>query len=137
MRCARSIDYRPETLAWNVTANALHVVRERQAATLPFDALMVCAGATDRLMPVPGWHRAGCYSLGAAQIALKAQACAIGARTVFLGSGPLLYLVGGAIRCRPAPAWRRCSTPRPPPRPWARDCAACSRGPAGAARPGA
>ena len=87
------IDYRPETLAWNVTDGALHAVREGRAATLPYDALIVCAGATDRLMPVPGWQRAGCYSLGAAQIALKAQACAIGARTVFVGSGPLLYLV--------------------------------------------
>jgi NADPH-dependent 2,4-dienoyl-CoA reductase/sulfur reductase-like enzyme len=87
------VDHRTETLAWNVTDGVLHVAREGQAATLPFDALIVCSGATDRLMPVPGWHRAGCYSLGAAQIALKAQACAIGARTVFLGSGPLLYLV--------------------------------------------
>jgi NADPH-dependent 2,4-dienoyl-CoA reductase/sulfur reductase-like enzyme len=86
------IDYHANTLAWNVTANALHVVREQQAATVPFDAIVICAGATDRLLPVPGWQRAGCYSLGAAQIALKAQACAIGARTVFLGSGPLLYL---------------------------------------------
>jgi NADPH-dependent 2,4-dienoyl-CoA reductase/sulfur reductase-like enzyme len=87
------IEHRTETLAWNVTDGVLHVVREGQAATVPYDALIVCSGATDRLMPVPGWHRAGCYSLGAAQIALKAQACAIGARTVFLGSGPLLYLV--------------------------------------------
>src|SRR5213078_682773 len=36
---------------------------------------------------------AGCYSLGAAQIALKSQACAIGRRVVFVGTGPLLYLV--------------------------------------------
>ena len=86
------IDYRGNTLAWNVTASELHVVREQQAATVPFDAIVICAGATDRLLPVPGWQHAGCYSLGAAQIALKAQACAIGARTVFLGSGPLLYL---------------------------------------------
>jgi NADPH-dependent 2,4-dienoyl-CoA reductase/sulfur reductase-like enzyme len=86
------IDYRGNTLAWNVTASELHVVREQQAATVPFDAIVICAGATDRLLPVPGWQRAGCYSLGAAQIALKAQACAIGTRTVFLGSGPLLYL---------------------------------------------
>jgi NADPH-dependent 2,4-dienoyl-CoA reductase/sulfur reductase-like enzyme len=86
------IDYRGNTLAWNVTAKELHVVREQQAATVPFDAIVICAGATDRLLPVPGWQRAGCYSLGAAQIALKAQACAIGTRTVFLGSGPLLYL---------------------------------------------
>jgi NADPH-dependent 2,4-dienoyl-CoA reductase/sulfur reductase-like enzyme len=87
------IDYRGATLAWNVTAGELHAVREGEAQVLPFDALIVCAGATDRLMPVPGWQRAGCFSLGAAQIALKSQACAIGARTVFLGSGPLLYLV--------------------------------------------
>jgi len=87
------IDYRPETLVWNVTDGAVHAVREGQTVTLPYDALLVCSGATDRLMPIPGWQRAGCYSLGAAQIALKAQACAIGARTVFIGSGPLLYLV--------------------------------------------
>lgn len=87
------IDYRPGTLAWNVTDGKLHAVHDGQAVTLPYDALIACSGATDRLMPVPGWQRAGCYSLGAAQIALKAQACAIGARTVFMGSGPLLYLV--------------------------------------------
>jgi NADPH-dependent 2,4-dienoyl-CoA reductase/sulfur reductase-like enzyme len=89
------IDYRPETLAWNVTPGQLHTVHPSrgETATLDFDALIVCAGATDRLMPVPGWNQAGCYSLGAAQIALKAQACAIGSRVVFMGSGPLLYLV--------------------------------------------
>jgi len=87
------VDYRPRTLAWNLSAGVLHVVQDGQAANLPFDALLVCSGATDRLMPVPGWNRAGCYSLGAAQIALKSQACAIGAQVVFLGSGPLLYLV--------------------------------------------
>lgn len=87
------IDYRPHSLAWNLNAGHLHVVRDAQPSIIPFDALLICAGATDRLMPVPGWQRAGCYSLGASQIALKSQACAIGERTVFMGSGPLLYLV--------------------------------------------
>ncbi|APW39962.1 FAD/NAD(P)-binding oxidoreductase [Rhodoferax koreense] len=87
------IDYRGDTLAWNLSEGTLHLVHGGQAQTQPFDALLVCAGATDRLMPVDGWHRAGCYSLGASQIALKAQACAIGQRVVFMGSGPLLYLV--------------------------------------------
>jgi len=126
------VDYRSDTLAWNLSEGAVHVVRAGRAETLAYDALVVCSGATDRLLPVPGWHRAGCYSLGAAQIALKAQACAIGRRTVFLGSGPLLYLVAsqylqagaevaavldtapasvrwGALRgllARPALAWR-------------------------------
>ena len=87
------IDYRSETLAWNLADKTLHTVCDGEPQALPFDALLVCAGATDRLMPVDGWQHAGCYSLGAAQIALKSQACAIGQRVVFLGSGPLLYLV--------------------------------------------
>ncbi|MEC3908965.1 NAD(P)/FAD-dependent oxidoreductase [Sphingobium sp. CR2-8] len=60
---------------------------------MPFDALLLCTGATDRLMPVKGWQYAGAYSLGGAQVALKSQAVSIGRRVVFLGSGPLLYLV--------------------------------------------
>ena len=87
------IDYRPDTLAWNVTERQLHVVSAGVARTIPFAALVLCSGATDRLMPVKGWHHAGTYSLGAAQIALKSQACAIGRRVVFAGTGPLLYLV--------------------------------------------
>jgi NADPH-dependent 2,4-dienoyl-CoA reductase/sulfur reductase-like enzyme len=68
------IDYRPETLAWNVTAGNLHVVHERtQTEVLRYDALVACSGATDRLMPVEGWNLAGCYSLGAAQISLKSR----------------------------------------------------------------
>jgi NADPH-dependent 2,4-dienoyl-CoA reductase/sulfur reductase-like enzyme len=87
------IDWYADTLAWHVEPHRLHVVRNGQAQALPFDALIVCSGATDRLMPVPGWDLAGCYSLGAAQIALKSQACSIGRRVVFMGTGPLLYLV--------------------------------------------
>jgi len=87
------IDWRAEALAWHLEPQSLHVVRAGEAQVLPFDALIVCSGATDRLMPVPGWDLAGCYSLGAAQISLKSQACAIGRRVVFMGTGPLLYLV--------------------------------------------
>jgi NADPH-dependent 2,4-dienoyl-CoA reductase/sulfur reductase-like enzyme len=87
------IDYRPNTLAWNVYDRHLHVVSSLRSDALPFDALVIASGATDRLMPVPGWTLPGVYSLGAAQIALKAQACGIGARPAFLGTGPLLYLV--------------------------------------------
>jgi NADPH-dependent 2,4-dienoyl-CoA reductase/sulfur reductase-like enzyme len=87
------IDYRPRHLAWNIADGHLHVACEGQSDALPYDALIITAGATDRLMPVKGWDFAGVYSLGAAQIALKSQACAIGRRVVFMGSGPLLQLV--------------------------------------------
>lgn len=87
------IHYLPETLAWNIFDKKLHVVRDEVSSALPYDALVICSGATDRLMPVKGWHHAGTYSLGASQIALKAQACTIGRQIVFMGTGPLLYLV--------------------------------------------
>ncbi|HEU0201250.1 MAG TPA: FAD/NAD(P)-binding oxidoreductase [Burkholderiaceae bacterium] len=87
------IDYRPQTLVWNIAAGQVHVIQGTQTAALPFDALVICAGATDRLMPVEGWNLAGVYSLGGSQIALKSQACAIGRKVVFAGTGPLLYLV--------------------------------------------
>jgi NADPH-dependent 2,4-dienoyl-CoA reductase/sulfur reductase-like enzyme len=90
---AQRIDYRPETLAWNVYDGRVHLVQGTVATAIAFDALIIATGATDRIMPMPGWTLPGVYTLGAAQIALKAQACAIGAATVFMGTGPLLYLV--------------------------------------------
>ena len=54
---------------------------------------MLATGATDRILPIPGWTLPGVFTLGGAQIALKSQGCAIGSAVVFLGSGPLLYLV--------------------------------------------
>jgi NADPH-dependent 2,4-dienoyl-CoA reductase/sulfur reductase-like enzyme len=92
-RLKSRIDYRPQHLAWTIADGHLHVIHAGAAASLPYDALIIASGATDRLMPVKGWDVAGVYSLGAAQIALKAQACAIGRRVVFMGTGPLLQLV--------------------------------------------
>jgi NADPH-dependent 2,4-dienoyl-CoA reductase/sulfur reductase-like enzyme len=90
---AERIDHRPGTLAWAVAGDTLHIARDGVADIVRFDALLLATGATDRLAPLPGWTLPGCYSLGGAQIALKAQACSIGARPVFVGTGPLLYLV--------------------------------------------
>ncbi|TWC21132.1 MULTISPECIES: NAD(P)/FAD-dependent oxidoreductase [unclassified Pseudomonas] len=87
------LDYRPDTLVWNVEAGLLDTLHEGRAARLEYSKLIVATGATDRILPVPGWTLPGVYSLGAAQIALKFQGCAIGERVVFAGSGPLLYLV--------------------------------------------
>ena len=90
---AGKIDYRPETLVWNVAEGRVWTNHAGEASAIPYKALIVCSGATDRLAPVPGWQLAGCYSLGGSQVALKAQACSIGGAVVFMGTGPLLYLV--------------------------------------------
>ncbi|MGR2707762.1 FAD/NAD(P)-binding oxidoreductase [Pseudomonas sp. IB20] len=87
------IDYRPETLVWNAEDGRLDMLNNGRAESLEYAQIIGATGATDRILPVPGWTLPGVYSLGAAQIALKYQGCAIGERVAFCGSGPLLYLV--------------------------------------------
>lgn len=89
------IDYRPDSLVWNVQDGQLDVMHgpTHTTRTVPYRQLIVATGATDRVLPVPGWTLPGVYTLGGAQVALKFQGCAIGTRVVFMGTGPLLYLV--------------------------------------------
>ncbi|HGL4261060.1 TPA: FAD-dependent oxidoreductase, partial [Burkholderia dolosa] len=87
------VDYRPNTLAWACGAGRVDTLQDGREVTVPYSHLIVASGATDRMLPLPGWTRAGVYTLGGAQVALKAQGCAIGRRVVFAGTGPLLYLV--------------------------------------------
>lgn len=90
---ATQIDYRPETLVWNAENGRLDTLSNGRSGVVDYSRIIVATGATDRILPVPGWTLPGVYSLGAAQIALKYQGCAIGERVAFCGSGPLLYLV--------------------------------------------
>ncbi|SMG26614.1 FAD/NAD(P)-dependent oxidoreductase [Paraburkholderia susongensis] len=87
------IDYRPDTLAWSCEPGRLDTLGEGREASVPWSHLIIASGATDRIVPLPGWTLPGVYTLGGAQVALKAQGCAIGRRTVLAGTGPLLYLV--------------------------------------------
>jgi len=89
------IDYWPDSLVWNVQDSRLDVMHgpTQTTRTVPYNQLIVATGATDRVLPVPGWTLPGVYTLGGAQVALKFQGCAIGSRVVFMGTGPLLYLV--------------------------------------------
>ena len=88
------IDYRPNTLVWNIHARSVHVLEQAGGRdAIPYDSLLLATGAMDRVVPFPGWTLPGVYTLGGAQIALKYQGCAIGRRVVFVGSSPLLYLV--------------------------------------------
>lgn len=87
------IDYWPETCVWGMAGKKLYTSHNGENREVEFDRLILCTGATDRLLPVKGWQHAGTFSLGGAQIALKAQAVSIGHRVVFMGTGPLLYLV--------------------------------------------
>jgi NADPH-dependent 2,4-dienoyl-CoA reductase/sulfur reductase-like enzyme len=90
---ADRIDHRPDSLVWNAQGGALDVLHRGRIERVPYQGLIVATGATDRVLPVPGWTLPGAFTLGGAQVALKFQGCAIGERVVLMGSGPLLYLV--------------------------------------------
>ncbi|QRI62333.1 NAD(P)/FAD-dependent oxidoreductase [Shinella sp. PSBB067] len=93
MVASGTIDYLPATSVLSHAENVLHALTPAGRREIGYDRLIIATGATDRVAPVPGWQAPGVYSLGAAQIALKAQGVALGRSIVLAGSGPLLTLV--------------------------------------------
>ncbi|HVL21170.1 MAG TPA: FAD/NAD(P)-binding oxidoreductase [Amaricoccus sp.] len=95
------LTHRPRTSAIAVRTNTaggtLQLHGPDGVGEVGFDRLIVATGASDRVLPVLGWEAPGVYSLGAAQIALKAQGVALGRRIVLAGSGPLLTLVASQL----------------------------------------
>jgi NADPH-dependent 2,4-dienoyl-CoA reductase/sulfur reductase-like enzyme len=92
-RLAGAIDYRPRTLVWNIADRHLDTFGPAGYSRIDFDRLVIASGAMDRALPFPGWTLPGVFTLGAAQIALKAQGVSIGRRVALVGAGPLLPLV--------------------------------------------
>jgi NADPH-dependent 2,4-dienoyl-CoA reductase/sulfur reductase-like enzyme len=87
------VDYRPQTLVWNLFGNALDLLGPDGPSRVGFERIVLATGAMDRAIPFAGWTLPGVFTLGAAQIALKAQGVAIGRRVALVGAGPLLPLV--------------------------------------------
>ena len=87
------IDYRPGTLIWNIEGGVAQAVGPSGIERIAFDAIVLATGAMDRVIPFPGWTLPGVFTMGGSQVSLKAQGCAIGDPVVFMGTGPLLYLV--------------------------------------------
>ncbi|RKF14154.1 FAD-dependent oxidoreductase [Roseovarius spongiae] len=85
-------DFRPDTLVWGCYGSQLELLGPEGYASLPYTHLLLAVGATDRVMPIPGWTLPGVFTLGGAQVALKRHANFAGSQVVFAGSSPLLYL---------------------------------------------
>ena len=61
------------------------------------ESLALCAGATERVVPFPGWTLPGVIGLAAATVLLKSQRLLPGRRVVVAGSGPLVPAVAAGI----------------------------------------
>ena len=60
-------------------------------------AVVVATGATELVLPFPGWDLPGVTTAGAAQALLKGQHVTAGARVLVAGSGPLLLPVAASL----------------------------------------
>ena len=87
------IDLYPGTTVIDLTRERLWAVGPSGLVdSTAWSRLVLCPGAIERIVPLPGWTLPGVYTLGGAQTALKSQARAVGRRIAFLGTGPLLWL---------------------------------------------
>ena len=48
------IDYRPNTLLWNLRDGAADILRDGTSRRFAYDGLILATGATDRVLPIPG-----------------------------------------------------------------------------------
>jgi len=83
---------------WNVSSDfRIDAIGPAGLESWRSQALVVAAGATEKVVPFPGWTLPGVIGLAAATILLKSQQMLPGERTVVAGCGPLLAAVAVAI----------------------------------------
>lgn len=82
---------------WNVDRDRqIDYSRSGRSAQLSSSALIVASGAIERPTPMPGWTLPGVVTAGACQILLKANGL-VDDDVVFVGSGPLLWLIAAQM----------------------------------------
>jgi D-hydroxyproline dehydrogenase subunit alpha len=60
-------------------------------------ALILATGATERMLPFPGWTLPGVVGIGGLQALIKSGLALNGSRVVIAGTGPLLFPVAAAV----------------------------------------
>lgn len=88
------IDYVPGASVWFISPEReIHYRVAGEARVVTADRVLLCSGAYERPMPVPGWTLPGVMTAGAGQILLKTGASVPTGPVVLAGTGPLLYLL--------------------------------------------
>ncbi|MFD2474269.1 FAD/NAD(P)-dependent oxidoreductase [Amycolatopsis silviterrae] len=102
-RCLIDVDHHPEHQAWLFEPatgdHRLHLapthdsVRTEAPPVLRARSLILCPGAYDRQLPIPGWDLPGVMAAGGVQALVKAHGSLPGRRAVVAGTGPFLLPV--------------------------------------------
>ena len=89
-----NVDYRPGTLVWQIDPpGQLWTMQNGRSQHVEAARLLLCSGALERPVALPGWTLPGVFGAGSAQILLKSAGLVPDEPTVFVGNGPLLYLL--------------------------------------------
>ncbi len=80
---------RPDEVRLHTTGLAQDTIHARQ--------LVLATGATERVLPFPGWDLPGVLTVGAAQALIKGQGIRPGRRVLLAGTGPLLLAAAGTL----------------------------------------
>lgn len=87
---ALQIDYRPRHAAWAFDADALHICGPQGSYRLRAQRTIIATGASEWILPVPGWTLPGAITAGGAQGLLKSSGIVAGRKVAIAGTGPLL-----------------------------------------------
>jgi NADPH-dependent 2,4-dienoyl-CoA reductase/sulfur reductase-like enzyme len=94
-----TVRYLPGTrIVASLAAGALLLEDAQTSYRLDYEQLILCCGAQELLLPVPGWTLPGVTGAGALQALIKSGASVAGERVLIAGSGPLLLASAATAR---------------------------------------
>jgi D-hydroxyproline dehydrogenase subunit alpha len=94
---ALKIDYRPQHAVWAFDADALHICGPDGNYRLRAQRTIIATGASEWVLPVPGWTLPGVTTAGGAQALLKSAAVVVGRNVAIAGTGPLLLQLASQL----------------------------------------
>jgi thioredoxin reductase len=97
---ASTVVHHHSTRVWQIEHGdgwRLGLLTETGASVLSSRALIIAAGAQERILPVPGWTLPGVIGLAGATALFKSDLVLPGRRTIVAGCGPLLFFVASEI----------------------------------------
>ena len=98
-RTTSGIDYRPETIVWDLRpGGTVGWFKDGSAGYLRAPHIILANGAMERPVAFPGWTLPGVMTAGAVQTLLKAGRLKPDGRIVFAGTGPLIFLLVDQLR---------------------------------------
>lgn len=88
----------PSASVWgSFGPNQISLLQGDKLMELIFEVLIICEGASERVIPFPGWTLPGVMTAGGLQKMIKHQGLLPGKQILIAGSGPLLLAAGAAV----------------------------------------